>query len=344
MRVKLEAVLANEDVLRPGKYPVRLQVVGPANTPVWEKNINVEILNNRDRKEPPFTLQAFTGEIPVDGGSGKYRFSATFQQGGAAMGGQTEFYVADSADMPTINSEVVLWGDDTELRQWLADHGVRTRQLNPGAETAREVILASGKPPAPGGAAVFTELVRRIVRGSTVVFLQASTFNAGKDPTRWLPLKHKGLLAPINWVGGYYRADTWAKNHPLFAGLPAGGLLDPTFYREIVPQHALLRCYTTSQPFTEEEATAELDQPAEAVCGENRLSANYASGLHLAVYRLGAGRFVFNNLLVRENLGRAPVAEHLLRNMLIYAGQETDKPLAELPPDFAAQLRAIGYP
>jgi hypothetical protein len=28
-RVKLEAVLANEDALPPGEYPVRLQVVGP---------------------------------------------------------------------------------------------------------------------------------------------------------------------------------------------------------------------------------------------------------------------------------------------------------------------------
>ena len=75
----------------------------------------------------------------------------------------------------------------------------------------------------------------------------------------------------------------------------------------------------------------------------NRLSANYASGLHVAVYRLGSGRFVLNNLLVRENLGQVPVAERLLRNMLIYAGQEADKPLAELPAEFPVHLQAIDY-
>ena len=38
-----------------------------------------------------------------------------------------------------------------------------------------------------------------------------------------------------------------------------------------------------------------------------------------------------------------PAAERLLRNMLNYAGREVDKPLAELPADFAAKLKAIGY-
>ena len=181
--------------------------------------------------------------------------------------------------------------------------------VRPRATHAREVILASGKAPAPGGPAVFAELARRIARGSAVVFLDPATLSDGQNATRWAPLKGKGLLAGINWVGGYYRADMWAKNHPIFAGLPSGGLLDPTCYREILPQHALLRCHTVGRGFTEVEVTAELDQPEEAVCGANRLSATYASGLHVAVYRLGAGRFILNNLLVRNNLGQVPAAE-----------------------------------
>jgi hypothetical protein len=175
------------------------------------------------------------------------------------------------------------------------------------------------------------------------VFLAPATLGDGQNATRWAPLKGKGLLAGINWVGGYYRADMWAKNHPIFDGLPSGGLLDPTFYREILPQHALLRRHTVGRGFTEEEAIAELDQPDEAVCGANRLSATYASGLHVVVYRLGAGRFILNNLLVRGNLGQVPAAERLLRNMLNYAAIGTEQPLAELPPGFQQQLRTFGY-
>jgi hypothetical protein len=151
------------------------------------------------------------------------------------------------------------------------------------------------------------------------------------------------MLAPIDWVGGYYRADVWAKAHPIMAGLPAGGLLDPVFFREILPPHVLLKNYTVGRGFVQDEVTTDLDPPAEAVCGANRLSANYSSGLHVAIYRLGAGRFILNTLLIRENLGRVPAAERLLRNMLIHAGSERDKPLAELPGAFPVLLKAIGY-
>ena len=152
----------------------------------------------------------------------------------------------------------------------------------------------------------------------------------------------QGRYGAINWVGGYYRADMWAKNHPIFDGLPAGGILDPTFYREILPQEAFLHCYTVGRGFTEDEVTADCEQPLEAVFGP---IADFALRLRPACRRvpLGAGRFVLNNLLIRENLGRVPAAERLLRNLLNYAARDLDPPPAELPADFERQLKAWGY-
>ena len=40
-KVRLDAVLANEDALRPGKYPVRLLVVGPDGRRLFEKTVTV---------------------------------------------------------------------------------------------------------------------------------------------------------------------------------------------------------------------------------------------------------------------------------------------------------------
>ena len=42
-------------------------------------------------------------------------------------------------------------------------------------------------------------------------------------------------------------------------------------------------------------------------------------GLLVSVHKLQAGRFLLNTLRIRENLGRDPAAERLLRNMLRYA-------------------------
>jgi hypothetical protein len=323
--VRLEAVLANEDVLAPGKYPVRLQVVGPRNTWVLDRTIAITIPDRRTNPQPPMVMPAFAEDVTIDGPPGKYRFLATFERGAAAAGGPAEFYVADPAEMPPVKAEVVLWGDDPALGQWLRAHAIRSRAFSPAAAKEREVILASATPPAGERAAAFRDLAARMARGSAVVFLSPALFASGQQGTAWLPLPRKGAVAGLpSWL---YHKDDWAKRHPIFAGLPSGGLMDYTFYRELVPDRAWV----------------DLDPPAEAVAGAIDASCGYASGLLVAVYPLGQGKFLLNTLLIRENLGRHPAAERLLRNMLNYAAQDIEKPLAELPAGFEGRLKAMGY-
>ena len=129
-KVRLEAVLVNHDALKPGKYPVHLQVVGPTMTQVFDKTINVEIPERGGKPELPFAQPMFSDNLIIDGPSGKYRFLATFQRGAAAGGGEAEFYLADAAEMPTVTSEIVLWGEDEELASWLSKQGFHVRSFH----------------------------------------------------------------------------------------------------------------------------------------------------------------------------------------------------------------------
>jgi hypothetical protein len=328
-KVQLEAVLANEDVLRPGEYPVQIQVMDPNNRCVFEKTIAASIPDPKGNPEPPLALPVFAEAITIDGPSGKYRFLATFQRGAAAAGGEAEFHVADPADMPAVTREVVLWGDDPGLGKWLTDRGIRVKPFAQAAATSREVILAGAKPPSGAGAKEFRELTRRIAVCSTVVFLCPGLFAKGDQPTAWAPLREKGSISALDHVGGYYRGDAFAKRHPIFDGLPAGGIMDYTFYREIIPQGLV--------------AWVDSSSPAEVAAGGIRAQFGYGSGLLTSIHHFGAGRFILNTLRIRESLGKDPVAERLLRNMLNYAAKEIDKPLADLPADFESQLKAIGY-
>ena len=323
--VRLEAVLANEDALGPGTYPVRLQVVGPGARVVVDRTIRVVIPSRSGTSEPPLAVPCFNEAVAIDGPEGAYRFTATFTQGAAATGGTAAFFVTDRAKMPPVDGEVVLWGDDPAVARWLSEHGIRHRPFDPKAEAQREVILAGTTPPASNRAEAFRALARHVARGSTAIFLAPEVFREGDRPERWVPLEKKGSLVPI--TGWLYLKDEWAKTHPLFEGMPAGGLMDYTYYREIIPDLVL-----TGQ-----------DPPAEAVSGAIKASQDYASGLMLAVYRLGSGRFVLNTLRIRENLGTHPAAERLLRNLLRYAARDAKAPLAALPPDLDARLHAIGY-
>ena len=85
-----------------------------------------------------------------------------------------------------------------------------------------------------------------------------------------------------------------------------------------------------------------MDSPEDLLCGGIRAQFGYQSGILLATYRLGAGRFVLNTLRIRENLGTDPVAERLVRNLLNLPRVTSTAP-ADLPVDFQQQLQAIGY-
>jgi hypothetical protein len=328
--VRLEAVLANEDALRPGVYPVRLCVVGPDSALAFDRTISVQIPEAKRGSEPPFALPVFNEEVVIDGPTGKYQFLASFREGAAAAGMAADFYVTDEQEMPPIENTVTLWGEDSELERWLNDHGVKTHRLADTAATTREVILVPGCAPAPGNAQVWQELIQRVARGSTAIFLSMAVFKKGDNELGWLPLATKGKVSMVSeyTFPAVYPKDEWTKRHAIFNGLPCGGLMDRTFYREIIPDARF----------------SGLEMPAEAVAGAFRTSIEgYLSELTVSVHKLGAGQFVLNALRVRETLGRDPVAERLLRNMLLYAAQDASKPTVELPADFGSFFGTIGY-
>jgi hypothetical protein len=341
-KVRLEAVLANhDDALKPGKYPARLQVVAPNMKLLFDRTVNVEIADCTGRPEPPFVQPALTEEITLDGPTGRYRFLATFQRGIPAGGGQVEFYASDPAEMPAVAGEVLVWGEDRELLTWLSKQGIAARAFEASNQAGREVIVASGIPPGEDLPRAFAELARHVARGSTVIFLTYSTLvgggtaekitpGSGRMPPvalRWapFPLAAKPSIGDVpTW---YFRADYWAKPHAIFHGLPCGGILDYTFYREILNPMV----FTGLQP------------PLDAVAGALDTSEGYHSDLQICVNALGEGRFILNTLEIRANLGLVPAAERLLRNMLNFAGRNRSRALAELPSDFDEQLRSMGY-
>jgi hypothetical protein len=323
-KVRFDAVLANEDALRPGAYPIRLQIVGPNGLSVLDKTVTVKIPDPKTAPEPRLAIPIFGEDVAVDGPSGKYQFLAAFQHGGAATGGTAEFYVTDPADMPKPAADVVLWGADSLLTKWLADHAIQTHALPAGPQQRREVILV-GRKPAAGDAAAWRNLAQHIARGSTAIFLRPDVFRREKNPVGWVPLANKGTL--VNRRDWLYPHDHWPTRHPIFDGLPSGMLMDYTFYRNVIS----------------DSRWADLDVPAELVAACINTSMGYDSAVLIGVFRLGNGRFVLNTMGIVDQLGRDPVAERLLRNLLRYAADGAAKAPADLPPKFEEQLKSFGY-
>jgi hypothetical protein len=327
-KVKLEAVISNEDVLKPGEYPARLQVLDPNDRLVWEREVTVRIPEKTGEAEVPFALPVFCEEVPIAGPSGKYQFVAHLLKGGYAYGETIDFYVTNPKDLPAVKSKVTLWGKDPELVEKLAAMGIKTKSFTARKPTVPEVILVSAFPGGKGKEKDWRGLVERIAQGATAIFLCPDVFAKGDQPLGWLPLANKGKTAIISeyTFPQVYIRDEWAKRHPIFAGLPTG-LMDYTFYREIIPDWRYVG----------------QDTPDEAVAGAIRTSMGYGSEMMVMVYKLGAGRMVLNTLRIRQALGEDPTAEYLLRNMINYAAADNGKPLAGQPEDMEELFESLGY-
>ena len=313
-----------------------MQVVGPIETRVLDRTITVKIPfaprfasrqgEGKGNPEPPLAQLCFAEDVAVDGPTGRYRFLATFQRGAAAAGGETEFYITDPAEMPAVETPSRPLGRRPRVGQ-VADRArhphstvhagpARSPRSDPGIGKTRRAGRGRGVPrnwPAASPAG----------RRSCSSPRRFSPGAIGRSPGS--PLTKKGTLSPI--VGWLYLKDEWCKRHPIFEGMPSGGLMEYNYYREIIP----------------DLVWSGQDPPAEAVAGAIKASQDYASGLMLAVYDLGEGRLILNTLRIRENLGRHPAAEQLLRNLLRYAARDVKKPLGSLPADFEQQLKAMGF-
>ncbi len=175
----------------------------------------------------------------------------------------------------------------------------------------RQLILITGSAP---DSLTMISIAGQMARGSNVIFLSPSSFAAGKNSTRWLPLVNKGSVEPMDAVAGYYRADRWLKNHPLSDGMPCGGMMDYLYFRNIISQNALSQEYTVvaKSMYTYDEITDPLDYPRETVCGATRISHNYCSGIHLGIWDFFNGKFIVNTLHIVENLGIRPGSRQTL--------------------------------
>ncbi len=341
-QIQLRVSFSNLDVLPAGNYPATVQVIGPDMKSVYDKKINVSIPEIKDGDGPPFAQSVLQETITIKGIPGKYQFLATLDQGGTATGGRSEFYVTDPANLPKMPSEIILCGKDSLVTNWLQENKIKINPFNSANQSKRELILIVGN---AQDSLSMLSIVRHMAVGSVAIFLTPSTLKSGKNTTRWLPLINKGKIETMDHVAGYYRADRWVMNHPVFNGIPSGGMMDYRYYRNIISQNALSQEYIISAKsgYTQDEATAPLDYPLEAVCGATRISHTYCSGVHVGVWNFGQGQFIVNTLHISENLGKDPAADRIFCNLLNFASRNINMPMAKLPADFNRQLVAIGF-
>ncbi|MGE5293945.1 MAG: glycoside hydrolase family 2 protein, partial [Solirubrobacterales bacterium] len=302
--VTVEAVLANEDVLKPGRYPARFRVVGP-NGPVWEKQTTVTI-----PETPTLAVPVIRETFRLDVPAGQYSFAANLEQGGSPTGGRLAFYVSDSASLPPLTGDAAVWGIDAKAQEWLTKHGLRCRPLTADASNPQELVLVGTPSDAETNQAMWESLSTRTAAGAGVVFLSGRIFREGKAAMNWLPLENKGRCRTIHdWL---YHKTCVANRHPVFDGLQGPGIMDWDYYGSIIPKEIF-----------EGQDTPDETIAAGFATGNAQFGNGYGSCLLMAMYKSGKGRIILSTPYILENLDAHPAADRLLVNLIRYAQQAT---------------------
>jgi hypothetical protein len=325
--VKLEAILATEDALAPGSYPVLLRVLGPGGV-AWTENREVVVPKPAAGEDAPLAIPVFSGDVTLPGPAGQYTFAVTMEHGGAPAGGRLAFYLSEppAAGPVAVNVSMV----DARVQEWLKTRGATVAPLELAQAVTRKVILIGDWNESNVQPETRKDLLRCVARGSVAVFLKPGAFKKGGDALGWLPLKNRGHLAEFSdWL---YHKECVAKKHPFFDGLQPPGIMDWDYYGPLI----------TSRFFEGQDTPDEIAAAAFAVCHSSRPD-GYAAGAMLSVQRFGEGRIILNTLNVLDNVDKHPAADALLMNMINYAARTTTQPPAPLPADFDATLREVGY-
>ncbi len=317
--LRLRIVLANEDRLPPGTYPLRVDILNERSKVVFSRQHEVNLPRSLGGNPNPFAFNIYDDAIAASWPEGKYRVRATFERSAAATGGNAEFYVSDPPTGINPTMEVMLLGDDATIRPWLEARGATVRDKL--QSDRRQVILVSGRLPSREAKSKYRQTLTRVACGSTAIFLSPETL--AQDGLQ-LPCKGKVVGLP----SGVYHKEEWNYRHAVFAGMPTGGLMDYVYYRTLIPSIGWQR--DGAAPAT---VLAGAIQPAPG--------SGYASGLLLFADGFGAGECFVNTLRVRENLDKDPAADRLLSNLLTCATRHLDAPPLPPPADLEEQLAEL---
>ena len=300
--LRVEAVLANEDVLPPGDYPVCFRIRGPEGI-AWEKRVMMAIPEAPAGGWGPLAVPVLDEEIVLPGPAGAYEFAACLEQGGSPLGDRKGFRLQDAAQWPRLRGSVATWGLGRDVTRWLAARGLKCGVWTAGRTSKPGTILVGD--PRESAAEPWRDLMRAVAAGGVAIFLQPAALEQDGDTTFRLPLKSRGLSKAFgDWL---YHKECVARRHEVFAGLQDGGLLDADDYDQV----------------TGHELFEGQDLPDDVICAAFALGypcpGGYESGLTMAAYRFGAGWLVLNSLKIVEHLDRHPAAGRLLLNLVGYA-------------------------
>jgi hypothetical protein len=302
--VELEVVLANEDILTPGSYPLRLRVFGGDAGIVWEKQLEVLIPEAMDGELPPLAVPVWKGELTLPPGA--YTWASEMLRGATPTGGLKTFRVAESLPIMKLPPLTGL-NLPANILELFAACGADCMACSQdeAPQAWRPVVLAGCLPSPIQDPQVWKALERHALAGGRVILLDPASLQGWGDT---LPFGKVGRVdTQRDWL---YHKECIARPHGLWDGLPARGLLDWDIFGPAMPRVTIV-----CEDLPEDIASASF---ALGYC----CPGGYISGITYGGYKMGAGWVYLNAFGLVQSVGRSPVSDRMVLNMVVHAARK----------------------
>ena len=287
---EIEAVLCNEDVLKPGSYTAKAYITGE-NGCVWSKDFVIDYPEEGYGGMPPLAYSALKEKVCLP--AGEYVFSARLTQGGVAYDGDLNITVAEAEKEVPVS--VTAWGLTDKVTEFLENHGVTINQISDNNESYDNKVVLVGYSETPEFEEKIYELAEK---GANVIFIDCTFFHNNGQMLK----KIGGENATLKYVKGtIYHNDNINVPHPVFSGINKAGVIEFDKFGIVYPTTLF----------------DAVDKPSKTICASVRIDSSYvSSGLTIGEYAAGKGKYILNAFCIQGAIGNHPYADMLLINLI----------------------------
>lgn len=264
----------------------------------------------------------FEAELDAKDLAGSYTARARLTGGDGSVVAENSVTVDVFTDeqLAVPKAKIAILDNNNSLRPFLKSRGITYVEF--GAETPKSLPVFVSKAFAnrPQPRARFAELQKFVQQGGTAVYLETvqrwaqNPFWGGKLPSEdVLPVDatvHRS-------VGLWICVSHIVTDHPVFNGLPTKSMMGQTYENVWAPQTLMgidgeLIVASVSHDWHQGEKDA-----------QNYLGPDAAwCGMDLGIVAKGRGRYILSSMRIVENLGKDPVADRILLNLIRFAASQ----------------------
>lgn len=249
--------------------------------------------------------------------SGTYtaRVKLTDKSGKVVTTNEFELDVFDDGQLVQPEAKFAILDTNNSLRPFLKSQGIPFVEFNPKTPVSIPVFVSISVAQTPMAKEKFAALEKHVKRGGTAVYLETvlrgpNPYWTGRWPTKQvLPVRASTKAAKGLWIG----VSHIVRDHPVFDGLPTETMMGQIYENVWSPQTIMdvpgekFVASVTHGWFSGKENFDKKNYlgPEPAYCG-----------MDIGVTDYGKGRYVLSGLRVVENLGKDPVADKILYNLI----------------------------